>query len=89
MINEEQSPPLMILLDLSDISGKLLVKKGTVVDFKVVRRLIDAGKKLKKTIFVKKNSRWRIVELSVMNTLEPNSLPSWDFHLEWYDSRSW
>jgi HD-GYP domain-containing protein (c-di-GMP phosphodiesterase class II) len=43
---------LIIFADLSDISKRLIAKKGHAIDFKLVHQLAEHGKKLKKT-FVK------------------------------------
>lgn len=40
----------IIPIDLFDISNRLIVKKNSVADYKLVRRLTDHGNKLKKTL---------------------------------------
>lgn len=46
MINNTEQ---IVHMDLFDISKKLIVKKGAVIDYKLVRNLLDHGTKLKKT----------------------------------------
>lgn len=52
MPNKKNDKELTVYTDIFDISKKLIVKQGTVVDFKLLHQLMEHGKKLKKT-FVK------------------------------------
>lgn len=49
MADKENDKQLMVYTDIFDISKKLIVKKGTVADFKLLHQLMEHGKKLKKS----------------------------------------
>lgn len=46
--NHRDGKELVVLADIHDVSGKLIIKNGTAVDFKLVHMLMEHGRKLKK-----------------------------------------